>query len=82
MPMMAMINETDERRAFDREVLIARLVPQPMTDPSGEPVIREARVPVRAIVEMWRLGVRPEEIPDHLPHIGLAQVDDLSHLPR
>ena len=39
-------------------------------------MINETRVPVRAIVELWRVGVRPEEIPDHLPHIGLAQVFD------
>jgi len=42
----------------------------------GEPTILETRVPVRAVVELWRIGVRPEEIPDHLPQIGLAQVFD------
>ena len=31
---------------------------------------------MRAIVEMWRLGVAPEEIPSHLPHLNLAQVFD------
>ncbi len=40
----------------------------------GEPIIRGTRVPVRAIVEMWRLGVRPEEIPSRLPHLTLSQV--------
>jgi len=50
--------------------------PYIVSDPSGEPVIRDTRVPVRAIVELWRVGVRPEEIPDHLPHIGLAQAFD------
>ena len=41
---------------------------------SGEPVIHGTRTPVRAIVEMWRLGMAPEEIPNHLPHLRLAQV--------
>ena len=42
----------------------------------GEPVIRGTVTPVRAIVEMWRMGVPPNEIPMHLPHITLAQVFD------
>ncbi len=42
----------------------------------GEPVIRGTKTPVRTIVEMWRLGIRPEEIPFHLPHLTLAQVFD------
>ena len=41
---------------------------------SGEPVIRGTRTPIRAIVETWRMGVPPEEIPSHLPHLTLAQV--------
>ena len=43
---------------------------------SGEPIIRDTRTPVRAIVEIWRLGVAPEEIPRRLPHLTLAQVFD------
>lgn len=43
---------------------------------SGEPIIRDTRTPVRAIVEMWRIGVSPEEIPQRLPHLGLSQVFD------
>ena len=42
----------------------------------GEPIIRSTRTPVRAIVETWRLGVAPEEIPTHMPHLTLAQVFD------
>ncbi len=42
----------------------------------GEPIIAGTRTPVRAIVETWRLGVTPEEIPSHLPHLTLAQVFD------
>ena len=41
---------------------------------SGEAIIRGTRTPVRAIVETWRLGTAPEEIPIHLPHLTLAQV--------
>ena len=43
---------------------------------NGEPIIKGTRTPVRAIVEMWRLGVSPEEIPGRLPHLGLSQVFD------
>jgi uncharacterized protein (DUF433 family) len=42
----------------------------------NEPIIRGTRTPVRAIVEMWRLGVPPEEVPQRLPHLTLAQVFD------
>lgn len=40
----------------------------------GEPIIVGTRTPVRSIVENWRLGYAPEEIPQHLPHLTLAQV--------
>ncbi len=42
----------------------------------GEPVIRGTKTTVRAIVELWRLGIQPEEIPSHLPHLQLSQVFD------
>jgi uncharacterized protein (DUF433 family) len=42
----------------------------------GEPIITGTRTPVRAIVELWRLGVAPEEIPSHLPQLTAAQVFD------
>ena len=40
----------------------------------GEAIVTGTRTPVRAIVELWRLGVAPEGIPEHLPHLTLAQV--------
>ncbi|MFN6514952.1 MAG: DUF433 domain-containing protein [Nostoc sp. CreGUA01] len=40
----------------------------------GEPIIKGTRTPVRAIVETWRMGVAPEEIPIGMPHLTLAQV--------
>jgi uncharacterized protein (DUF433 family) len=43
---------------------------------SGEPIIKGTRTPVRAIVENWRLGVAPEEIPTAMPHLTLAQIFD------
>jgi uncharacterized protein (DUF433 family) len=43
---------------------------------SGEPIIKGTRTPVRAIVELWRQGIAPEEITTHLPHLTLAQVFD------
>ena len=42
----------------------------------GEPIVKGTRTPVRAIVELWRLGIAPEEIPRRLPHLTLAQVFD------
>lgn len=50
-----------------------------VSDPSilgGEPIIKGTRTPVSAIVENWRLGLSPEEIVVHLPHLTLAQVFD------
>jgi uncharacterized protein (DUF433 family) len=43
---------------------------------NSEPIIQGTRTPVRAIVETWRMGVVPEEIPNGLPHLTLAQVFD------
>jgi len=40
----------------------------------GELIIKGTRTPVRAIVEIWRLGTPAEEIPNRLPHLMLAQV--------
>lgn len=40
----------------------------------GESIIKGTRTPVRAIVEIWRLGTPVEEIPKRLPHLTLAQV--------
>ena len=43
---------------------------------SGEPIIEGTRTPVRAIVELWRQGIIPEDIPHRLPHLRLSQVFD------
>ena len=43
---------------------------------SGEPIIKGTRTPVRAAIELWRLGYSPEEIPRELPHLTLAAVFD------
>ena len=53
--------------------------PYTISDPTilgGEPIIQGTKTPVRAIVELWRMGVAPEEIPIHLPHLTLAQIFD------
>jgi uncharacterized protein (DUF433 family) len=42
----------------------------------GEPIIKGTRTPVRAIIETWRMGIAPEEIPTGMPHLTLAQVFD------
>lgn len=41
---------------------------------SGEPIVRGTRVPVRAVVETWRMGVPAEEIRSHFPHLSPAQI--------
>jgi uncharacterized protein (DUF433 family) len=43
---------------------------------NGEPIVVGTRTPVRAIVELWRMGIIPEVIPTSLPHLTLAQVFD------
>ena len=43
---------------------------------SGEPIIKGTRTPVRAVVELWRLGYAPDEIPRDLPHLTHAAVFD------
>jgi uncharacterized protein (DUF433 family) len=43
---------------------------------NGEPIIKGTRTSVRAIVETWRMGISPEEIPQGLPHLTLAQIFD------
>ena len=42
----------------------------------GEPIIEGTRTPVRSVVQMWRSGVTPEEIPIHYPHLTMAQIFD------
>ena len=42
----------------------------------GEPIVVGTRTPVRAIVELWRLGLSPEEIQRELPHLTAAAVFD------
>ncbi|MBI4547324.1 MAG: DUF433 domain-containing protein [Ignavibacteriae bacterium] len=39
-----------------------------------EPVIRGTRISVRDVVEQWKMGMSPDEIPSVYPHITLAQV--------
>lgn len=43
---------------------------------NGVPVVSGTRTPVRAIAELWKFGVTPEEIVVRLPHLTLAQVFD------
>ena len=40
----------------------------------GEPCISGTRVTVRGLVELWRTGTPPEDIPLLIPHVTLAQV--------
>lgn len=42
----------------------------------GEPVIRDTRTSVRAIVGYYKLGMSVEEILDGFPHLTAAQVYD------
>lgn len=43
---------------------------------SGEPVVKNTRTPVRAIVERWKFGESVDEIARNLPHLRLAQIFD------
>ena len=42
----------------------------------GVPIVVGTRTPVRAIAELWKFGITPEEIATHLPHLTLAQIFD------
>ena len=42
----------------------------------GEPIVKGTRTSVRSIVGLWRMGILPEEIPQRLPHLKLAEVFD------
>ncbi|MEO8326660.1 MAG: DUF433 domain-containing protein [Nitrospirota bacterium] len=42
----------------------------------GAPIVVGSRTPVRAIAELWKFGVAPEEIVIRLPHLTLAQIFD------
>ena len=44
---------------------------------NGEPIIRGTETPVRLVAEYWESGSKAEEIPNHLPHLTLAQVFDV-----
>jgi len=57
-------------------LVVSRYVTRKADLPSGEPIIADTKTPVRAIVELWRLGIAPEDIILHLPHLNLAQVFD------
>ena len=51
--------------------------PQIITDPAkhgGEPILAGTATPVRAVVELWNLGLAPEEIALRLPHLEIARV--------
>ena len=41
---------------------------------TGEPIIQGTRIAVRDVVENWRMGTSPEEIPSMYPQLTLAQV--------
>lgn len=43
---------------------------------NGAPIVKGTRTPVRAIAELWKFWVIPEEIVMRLPHVTLAQVFD------
>jgi len=41
---------------------------------NNEPIIEGTRISVRDIVEQWRLGTSPEEIPSIYTHLNLSKV--------
>ncbi len=79
IPLDRVNNETGNEKLFSLLFMIGTNNQYVVKDDKilhGEPIIRGTRVSVRAIVELWRLGIIPEEIPTHLPHLTLAQVFD------
>jgi uncharacterized protein (DUF433 family) len=56
--------------------ILSRYVTRNFEILSGEPIITGTRTSVRAIVGLWRMGIMPEEILNHLTHLTLAQVFD------
>ena len=55
------------------QTLSAEIVSHPAIR-GGESVVAGTATSVRAIAELWNLGVPPEEIPIRLPHLTLQQV--------
>lgn len=48
-----------------------------VSDPNlrhGEPIVAGTATPVRAVAELWNLGMSPEEVPLHLPHLTIQMV--------
>jgi uncharacterized protein (DUF433 family) len=43
---------------------------------AGEPTIVGTKVAVRDIASLWKEGIRPEDIPNNLPFVTIAQVFD------
>ena len=43
---------------------------------TSEPIIKNTRISVRDIAELWLQGAQPEEILLHYPHLTLAQIFD------
>ena len=43
---------------------------------SREPIVKGTRTPLRAIVELSRIGYTPQEVLDSLPHLSLAAIYD------
>lgn len=43
---------------------------------SGEPVIVGTRTTVQMVAKLWRMGIRPEQIPSRVQNLTLAQVLD------
>ncbi len=43
----------------------------------GEPIVTGTSIPVRTIVEMWRMSMSVEEIGAGLPNLSLAQIFDV-----
>jgi uncharacterized protein (DUF433 family) len=41
---------------------------------NGEPIIAGTATSVRAVAELWNMGVAPEEVPVRLPHLTIQQV--------
>src|SRR2546429_9447643 len=70
----AVVTETAEERRVAQSIDIGTLITRSPDIHGGRPIIAGTGVTVRRIVVWYKLGLTPEEIPDRIGHLTLAQV--------
>ena len=70
----AVVIETEGERRVAQSIDIGTLITRSPDIHGGRPIISGTGVTVRRIVVWYKLGLMPEEIPDRIGHLTLAQV--------